>query len=99
MKNNFIYGVTEVVMSALVDNGIAQYFLSYISNFVLRPFPRDERVPEKFNIEDLEFGFFIFLVCCAASIFVFVAEIIVFHIREFVALKGFLRTVGSREIL
>lgn len=75
MKNNFIYKVTDEAMSKLVKYGIPQYFLKYIREVVLRELPQDEKTPRKFSLDDLEFGFIIYLSCCAISFAAFLIEI------------------------
>lgn len=87
MTNNFIYGVTEDVMSALVVGGIPQYFLKYIEKNVLREMPVDPPEPKDFSIEDLEFGFMIFLICCGISIAIFLIEILMFYGRKILCFR------------
>lgn len=79
MRNNFLYNLTESVMSSLVEGGIPQYFLTYIEDVVLREKPSDPVEPKTFSIEDLEFGFIIFLVACGISIVAFLIEIVYFY--------------------
>lgn len=78
MKNNFVFHVTEDVMSALVEGGIPQYFLAYIEDVILREMTADPATLKKFDVQDLEFGFVIYLVSCGLSIVVFLIEKITF---------------------
>jgi hypothetical protein len=93
MRNNFIHQVTEEAMNFLVSNGIPQYFLKYIREFVLRELPSEPKEPKKFGFEDLDFGFYIYLICCAVSICVFVVEILLFNLKKLVRLRGQLNLV------
>jgi hypothetical protein len=77
MRNNFIYDVTDEVMSKLVENGIPQYFLRYIRETILQRLPSDVKEPRKFSLDDLQFGFFIHLSCLGISIFVFALEMFI----------------------
>lgn len=79
MRNNFIYKATEETMSALVENGIPQYFLKFIQKVILKEKPADPNEPKNFSVEDLEFGFVIFLLSCAASSVIFLLEVFVFY--------------------
>lgn len=83
MKNNFIYHLTEDVMSALIEAGIPQYFLNYIEDVVLKELLADPIELKKFGVEDLTFGFVIFLGFCALSVLIFFLEIIYSKIRPF----------------
>lgn len=97
MKNNFIYQVTNDVMSKLVQNGIPQHFLNYIREVILRELPRSERAPKKFNFDDLKFGFMIFLKCCGISIVVFVIEVGYFHAQKLICAMVVLRSVLNQQ--
>jgi hypothetical protein len=86
MRNNFLYDITESVMSGLIEGGIPQYFLTYIEDVVLREKPSDPIEPKKFGVEDLQFGFVIFLVACGVSISAVMIELIYFHFGKFLRL-------------
>lgn len=90
MRNNFIYKVTEDAMRNLIDFGIPQYFLNYICENILRELPKDKKSPKKFSLNDLEFGFVIYLNCCGISIIIFVIEILIFNVRKVIGLKAVL---------
>lgn len=97
MRNNFIYNVTENVMSALVESGIAQYFFQYIKLVVLKGLPTDQQEPKKFSIEDLKFGFVIFLICCGISIVAFLCEILMFYGRKFFGFYIFFKVIRDKS--
>lgn len=97
LKNNFIFNLTDDAMSRLIQNGVPQHLLSFLKNDVMRPMAPDEAEPKVFELEDLNFGFYVFLVCCASSIFVFVVEVIVFSVMEIVGLILLLRALASAK--
>jgi hypothetical protein len=90
LRNNFIYEVTEDVIKYLVPAGIPQYFSRFIEKVVFHWAPPvEEKAAEVFNFEDLKFSFMILVFSLAFSSFVFVMEILIFNVREFVGLKAF----------
>jgi hypothetical protein len=82
MRNNFIYGLTDDVMSKLVENGIPQHFLQYILQVLPRKLPSAGNEPRKFSVEDLKFGFFIHMSLCAISLIVFILEVVLKFVRK-----------------
>lgn len=93
MKNNFIFHVMEETFSKLVQSGIVQYYEKFISEVVLRAEINDEKIIKPFGVEDLKFGFVIFLISCNFAIFVFFFEIFWHSIQNFIGLVGFLRGI------
>lgn len=91
MKNNFIFSITDQVMSRLIDTGIPQYFLNYIETVELRPVAPEESEPKVFEVEDLGFGFYVWLVFCALSILVFVGELMVFYFWQLIGLVALIK--------
>jgi hypothetical protein len=77
----------------LVPNGIAQHYLMYIREVVYRPLPPEGREPQKFALSDLDFGFYIHLICCAISIIVFGVEILYFYVKKLIGLRVLLNEV------
>ena len=74
-KNNFMFYLTEEVTQILVQAGIPQYLREYVADFYF-PLRQEVIEPQVFAIEDLEFGFEIWLVACAVSIVVFIVELL-----------------------
>jgi hypothetical protein len=80
-KNNFMIQSTEPVMEILIQAGIPQYFLDYVFEFYF--FDREElRGPKVFSIDDLRFGFVIWLVTCGIALAAFAGELIVNGIKK-----------------
>lgn len=75
-KRSFIYHFTKDTMSKLIPAGIPQYLYSYLLNFELKPLLKPPDTPWVFDIEDLQFGFVVWLIACSVSIMVFVCEIL-----------------------
>lgn len=98
MMNNFIFPLVDEAMGRLVQNGIPQYFLSYIEKVVLHPLPPDDKKPKVFGVKDLGFGFYIFLVFCAISILVFLLELLIFHVKELIGLITLLKTFDNGNL-
>lgn len=84
-------------MRSLTQGGIPQYFLKYIQKVVLKELPADEQQPKKFSIEDLKFGFMIFLGCCGVSLVVFMIELAVFYVKNFVGLIILLNSIRKSK--
>jgi hypothetical protein len=93
MRNNFIYGVTQDTVNNLAPNGIPQHFFNYVREVVFKPLPPDEREPQKFGFKDLDFGFYIHLICCAISLIVFGVEILYFNVKKLIGLRVLLNQV------
>lgn len=77
-KNHFLFDVTKNVVNELIPSGIPQYL--YIFHKWIR-FSRTSvykyfKSPKIFNIEDLSFGFVLWLIACGISFIVFVLEMI-----------------------
>jgi hypothetical protein len=71
-RNNFAFKVTDYVMTYMFQGGITQHLYKYV---VKTFFPEEESGPSVLSLEDLDFGFIIWLIACAIAIFVFLMEI------------------------
>lgn len=61
-------------MDKLVEAGIPQYFLEYMYQFYF--FDRNEpHGPKVFSIDDLHFGFVVWLVTCSIALAAFLGEL------------------------
>lgn len=91
LKNNFIYEVTENVMSKLIPAGIPQYFRNFVEDVILRP-PKveQEETFTEFRVEDLKSSFVIYLICCAVTILVFIFEILIHNFVNCIGVAGML---------
>jgi hypothetical protein len=86
-KNNFISRTSYSTMERLIESGIPQYFHDFVFKFILDLRTSDGSSDAKaFTLDDLSFGFTIWLYACTISSGVFVAEILVFY-TKFIAIK------------
>jgi hypothetical protein len=86
-KNNFISHTSYSTMERLIESGIPQYFHDFVFKFILDLRTSDGNSDAKaFTLEDLSFGFTIWLYACVISGGVFVAEVLVFY-TKFIAMK------------
>lgn len=82
-KNNFMFYLTEEVTQILVQAGIPQYLREFVADFYF-PWRQEVIGPKVFGIEDLDFGFEIWLAACAVAIAVFIVEILSHKIKLFI---------------
>lgn len=80
-KNNFIYNLFEKTMIPLVESGIPQHFLNRIMKFHLKPPDEEPETPKVFTLNDLQFGFIIWIITCLIAISAFFLEILWFYAR------------------
>lgn len=95
-KNNFFTVMNQKVMNALISGGIPQYLIDFYTNFELRPMLIPRKDPKVFDIDDLMFGFIIWLVACLISITAFLIELIVFYVTNFIGLIWFKNLLKSK---
>lgn len=98
-KNNFIFDSTNEAMELLIDTGIPQYFMRYVNEVELKPVLAPEPEPRVFELSDLGFGFYVFLVSCAFSIIAFLGELLWFYGKEMIGLITLLRALKDRNLL
>jgi hypothetical protein len=81
-KYNFISHISYSTMEKLIESGIPQYFHNFVFEHILDLGTSDGNLKAKaFTLNDLSFGFTIWLYACAISGGVFVAEILVFYTK------------------
>lgn len=104
-KNHFISHITFSTIEKLVEGGIPQYFHKFIYEYVLDlNVDYENQGAMAFSVDDLSFGFIIWLYTCAISCGVFICEILIFYInrfgrkivQEFAGLFGFLVLLKER---
>lgn len=99
MMNNFIFHATDKAMGQMIQNGIPQYFVKYLDEVDFHPMPADEKEPKVFGLDDLAFGFNVFLVYCGISFLTFVAELLYFYATMLIGLVMFLRSLTNRILI
>lgn len=92
---NYMNRLINDVFTQLIEAGIPQHFTDRVFNF----FPKFDELkePQTFSLDDLWFGFEIWLFACAATTCVFILEIIIFWTSENVLRFTFVkRLTGMR---
>lgn len=77
--DNFLYHFSEKVSNTLIEAGIIQYWFKYFVDFDLKPLLNAPSEPKVFEVEDLKFGFCVWLVASAISVAAFFGEILYFN--------------------
>lgn len=78
-RNNFASHLNTKVMNALITAGIPQYWYKFVVEFELRSPPEPPRMPKVFSIDDLKYGFIIWLVAISVSVAAFLLEFSTFY--------------------
>jgi hypothetical protein len=74
-RNNFIYSLLEKALTPLVEAGIPQYFLDFMLKFYMKVIEEDPSEPKVFSVDDLSFGFIVWVLTCGISIAAFILEV------------------------
>jgi hypothetical protein len=95
-KNNFYSSLSHKVMNKLISGGIPQYLIDFYTKFELRPMLTPRKDLKVFDVDDLMFGFIIWLVACGISITVFIIELTVFYVKSFVGVACLMTLLKSK---
>lgn len=94
-RNNFAATLHVKIMDALITAGIPQHWYKFTVEFELRSVPDPPREPKVFSIEDLKYGFIIWLVAISVSVGSFLLECCIYFnilaIRSMVGVYVFLK--------
>ena len=98
-RNAHSYWLIEDTMRILIQAGIPQYIKKFIILFCFKETREVEvKIPKVFSINDLEFGFVVWLVACSVAIAGFLCELMWFYckegLRNFVGLCCIVRFLG-----
>lgn len=101
-RNHFIYPLLENTMTPVLEAGIPQYFIDFMLKFYMKVIEDDPKEPKVFSINDLYFGFVVWISSCSIALAAFIIELVwhyskkkfkefngIFHIRRFLG-RGFL---------
>lgn len=100
-KNSILYDLMKNVTQKLFEAGILQYSykLQEVWGFPINP-PEPEDKRRIFSMNDLGYGFEIWLIACGISTFVFVIEILYFWLPKIMGkIVEFLRSIIALSIL
>lgn len=82
-KHNFMYGLTNEVMEKLIQTGIHQYFCKYLMEYYF--YDRVQiKMPKVFTVDDLRFGFVVWIIAVGIAIAVFVCELMFHFIKKWI---------------
>ena len=88
-RNNHAYWLIEDTMRILIQAGIPQYVKNYIFEVYFREIQESkEKIPKVFGIDDLDYGFIVWLIACSIAVAGFVVELLWFYLRK--GVKNFL---------
>lgn len=75
---------SAIVMSIkyLVEGGIPQHLFHLFFDFELMPILDEIPGPSVFSLNDLVFGFVVWLISCAISIIAFFSEVFYYHVKN-----------------
>lgn len=98
-RNNFAAALNQKVMNRLITGGVPQFLYKFTVEFELRSVPDPPRGPKVFTVEDLKFGFMIWLATISVSVAAFFLELIYYYlvkiIRETFGIFSFLRILRN----
>lgn len=85
-RNNFMLRLTDEVMQGLITGGIPQNFYKRTLSPII---PEKQNQPTVLKIEDLKFGFIIWLISCGISILFFSFELLwIFYLKLLIEIKN-----------
>lgn len=77
VRNSFLYPIFDQIMRNLIPSGIPQYLPKLHSRLLFGYFKEIEsKIPKVLVLDDLEFGFIMWLIACGISIAAFLSEIL-----------------------
>jgi hypothetical protein len=80
-RNSFFVRFSGKISNALITGGIIQYWFYYLIYFEAHPQYIPPPEPKVFAIEDLDFGFFIWLIACGICVTAFLIEVLYCSIK------------------
>jgi hypothetical protein len=76
-RNNFLIPTLNHIMNRLIPSGIPKHLADYGMWFIYRQFDvEDEDTRRVLSLDDLEFGFVLWLAACSVSLLVFFGEVL-----------------------
>ena len=77
VKNSFLYPIFDEVMRKLIPSGIPQYLPAFHSQLLYGTFIESgEHLPKILTLDDLAFGFIMWMIACGISVASFVGEML-----------------------
>lgn len=95
INTNFMTQLTLDVFTRVIETGIFQFFeKSFQDSFP--PYKNEIKEPKVFSIDDLKFGFIIWIFACGLSTLIFIIEILLVWIKK---LRNFIIAFYALKIL
>ena len=83
VKNSILYPIFDEVIRNLIPSGVPQYLRKYHERLLYGIYEElEEKAPKVLTLDDLEFGFIIWLIASGISIAAFLSEIFRFYIEN-----------------
>ncbi|KAL7012208.1 hypothetical protein ACKWTF_014690 [Chironomus riparius] len=100
LKNHFLFAATEEVMQKFIPMGLIQHSYDLHNWICLRPIiePEDTE-PIVLTMDELEFGFILWLTVCAVSILGFFCEILLSKIGSCMGISFLIGSMVKRPVL
>lgn len=104
-KDSFGSALVIETMKYLVGGGVPQQLFHLFFDFELMPMLDDEPEPRVFSLNDLGFGFVVWLIACGISVLAFVCEILYIYLKNlciylcgnFLVLFSLMRVINGRH--
>lgn len=96
--DNFLAHLNWKITHAMASNGILKYWFDYFLNFDMKPLSDPPSGPKVFDIEDLKFGFHVWLIACGVSALAFFSEILYFNVKAW-TMKLIRNSIGLYNML
>jgi hypothetical protein len=99
VRNHILFQLAEDILQHTIATGIPQHLRQYQKDFILKlePVVEDDE-PKVLTLEDLAFGFNIFLIALGISCITFVLEVVYFYIKIKMR-KWLIRNIGNGVVL
>lgn len=81
--NDQIFWLLNEVMEGLINGGIVQHSLKFHKDFLFPIHPEEEIGPSVLSLNDLSFGFYIWLGSCGIAVLAFLSELFVVFCKKF----------------
>lgn len=99
-RNHFLFHSLERTMQLIIPAGIPQYLWTfhYDTFFKIHKYKKiRKKVPKVLSVDDLSFGFVVWLFVCGIAVTCFLSEMVYFYfLKEFFGFNVFFRILSMR---
>jgi len=83
VKHSILYPYFEEIMDKLIPSGIPQYLPDFHALLMYGNYETiNEKMPKVLTLNDLSFGFILWMIACGMSMIGFVGEILIFYLSR-----------------